>query len=137
MVCRWNYITSKTFKVKDYQHFYSKKNPESQCSKLNDLLLENKTIAASIWVPKTPAFQFYGSATPGIDVWNICGPFDDVNHELELVGSTDQYWKMKNSYGTSWGEKGFLYLDKAQGLNCLNVCLDFAVSTGLLEERFS
>jgi hypothetical protein len=79
-MCRWNFITSKTFRVKDYQHFYNKKNPESQCNKLNSVLIEGKTVAVSIWVPTGPAFQFYGSSTPGIDIWNLCGPFDDVNH---------------------------------------------------------
>ena len=80
---------------------------------------------------KGQAFQFYGRATENIEIFDLCGPYNDVNHELQLVGSTDQYWKLKNSYGADWGEKGFLYLDKSKGINCLNVCLDFTVPTEL------
>lgn len=86
-------------------------------------------------MPKTTAYQFYGRTTPGIDLFDLCGPYDDVNHELQLVGSTDQYWKLKNSYGASWGEGGFLYLDKKNGLNCMNVCMDFAVPGDLVGEK--
>ena len=50
---------------------------------------------------------------------------------MQLVGSTDKYWKLKNSYGIEWGENGYLYLDKSEGLNCLNICMDFAFPTGL------
>ncbi|DBA03244.1 TPA: hypothetical protein N0F65_011603 [Lagenidium giganteum] len=52
---------------------------------------------------------------------------DDVNHALLLVGyGTDptagDYWVLKNSYGTQWGDKGFLKLVADKKLNCgLNV----------------
>lgn len=50
----------------------------------------------------------------------------DINHAVVLVGygsdgSTD-YWILKNSYGASWGEKGFLRLAMDSKINCgLNV----------------
>jgi cathepsin L len=53
------------------------------------------------------------------------GVFDNckasLNHDVFLVGATDQYWKIKNSWGTSWGENGFIRL--AVGNTC-GVCLD-------------
>ena len=39
-----------------------------------------------------------------------------LNHGVLLVGVTDQYWKIKNSWGTSWGESGFIRL--ARGNTC-------------------
>lgn len=61
----------------------------------------------------------------------MCGPYKTVNHEAQLVGATDKYWKIKNSYGPDWGENGYLYLDKTKNLNCLNICMDFSFATGL------
>ncbi|GLD91677.1 hypothetical protein PINS_up000210 [Pythium insidiosum] len=48
---------------------------------------------------------------------------DDVNHALLLVGyGTDarvgDYWILKNSYGSEWGEKGFMKLIADKKLNC-------------------
>jgi C1A family cysteine protease len=36
----------------------------------------------------------------------------NVNHGVLLIGSTDAYWRIKNSWGTSWGESGFIRLAK-------------------------
>jgi len=34
-------------------------------------------------------------------VLNNCGT--RLNHGVLLVGATDQYWKVKNSWGADWG----------------------------------
>ena len=39
-----------------------------------------------------------------------------LNHGVTLVGVTDQYWKIKNSWNTVWGESGFIRL--ARGNTC-------------------
>ena len=39
-----------------------------------------------------------------------------LNHGVLLVGMTDQYWLVKNSWGESWGEKGYVRL--ARGNTC-------------------
>jgi C1A family cysteine protease len=48
------------------------------------------------------------------------GVFSDcstrLNHGVLLVGVTDQYWRVKNSWATSWGEQGFIKL--ARGNTC-------------------
>lgn len=47
-------------------------------------------------------------------VFNNCKA--QLNHGVTLVGATDQFWKIKNSWGTSWGESGFIRL--ARGNTC-------------------
>jgi cathepsin L len=51
-------------------------------------------------------------------IFNNCG--ENVNHGVLLVGATENFWKIKNSWGTSWGEQGFVRLQNAQ--NSLDTC---------------
>lgn len=39
-----------------------------------------------------------------------------LNHGVTLVGMTDQFWLVKNSWGTTWGETG--YIRVARGNTC-------------------
>lgn len=36
----------------------------------------------------------------------------NVNHGVLTVGFTDAYWKIKNSWGTAWGENGYIRLGR-------------------------
>lgn len=54
-------------------------------------------------------------------VFSNCGR--NLNHDILLVGYTSTYWLIKNSWGTSWGEKGFIRL--ASGNTC-GVCDDLS-----------
>lgn len=47
-------------------------------------------------------------------VFNNCKT--SLNHGVLLVGVSDQSWKVKNSWGTSWGESG--YIRVARGNTC-------------------
>ena len=60
-------------------------------------------------------------------IMNQCGNAAGVDHGVTLVGvhqdDQENYWKIKNSWGTSWGEKGFIRLDRSiQGGNICNIC---------------
>ena len=58
-------------------------------------------------------FQFYSSGV----LTERCGT--NLDHGVLLVGyGTDaatgkDYWKVKNSWGTSWGEAGFIRIEKS------------------------
>jgi C1A family cysteine protease len=43
-----------------------------------------------------------------------------INHGVLVVGSTKEFWKVKNSWGTAWGENGFIRLQYG---NTCDVCL--------------
>lgn len=36
----------------------------------------------------------------------------NVNHGVLLIGAADGYWRVKNSWGTNWGETGFIRLSR-------------------------
>lgn len=41
-----------------------------------------------------------------------CSDFNWPNHAVLIVGYTDQYWTIKNQWGSSWGEGGFMRITK-------------------------
>lgn len=55
----------------------------------------------------------------GGGIFNNCKA--SLDHDVLMVGYTDTYWKIKNSWGSSWGENGFIRL--AAGNTC-GVCND-------------
>jgi C1A family cysteine protease len=54
-------------------------------------------------------------------VFNNCGR--NLNHDILLVGYSSTYYTIKNSWGTGWGEKGFIRL--APGNTC-GICDDLS-----------
>jgi cathepsin L len=67
-------------------------------------------------------FQFYKSGILSIsDCSNL---LEDIDHAIVVVGYgynttlQQSYWIIKNSWGTDWGEKGYLYLAKDAGNMC-------------------
>lgn len=43
-----------------------------------------------------------------------------LNLALLLVGMTDSYWTLKNSWGVSWGENGYIRISRG---NTCGVCM--------------
>lgn len=59
-------------------------------------------------------------------ILNQCGS-GNIDHGVLLVGvfqnATQNYWKIKNSWGTSWGENGYIRIDRSvAGGNLCEIC---------------
>ena len=67
----------------------------------------------SVCVDATP-LQHYSS---GVVSHNSCST--RINHAVLMVGYANGAWKVKNSWGASWGEKGYFWLE--QGYNSCGV----------------
>jgi len=75
-------------------------------------LLNIQPVSAAITVNN--AFQYYKSG-----IYNTpCGT-KSISHTLLVVGYTDQYYIIKNSWGTSWGMVG--YINMVRGSNICNI----------------
>ena len=97
-------VSSGFFKIKT---FYKVTN---NCNLLASSLMTNPVSVAV----DGQNFQFYRS-----------GIFSNCNTNLSLavllVGMTDNYWTLKNSWGTSWGEAGYIRISRG---NTCGVCID-------------
>lgn len=76
---------------------------------LKQAIYDHGPVCAAVYV--SAAFQYY---TGGIFNTNSTGT---VNHGVVLVGWNDTggYWILKNSWGTGWGESGYMRI--AYGIN--------------------
>ena len=68
-----------------------------------------------------PVFKFYKS---GVITTADCG--DDVNHGALIVGYGTEndidYWLVKNSWGTDWGENGYVKIKRSHSTNDIGIC---------------
>lgn len=72
-------------------------------------IYEHGPVAASVCVG--PAFSHYSSGVFSTDESSYCTPFPG-NHAIILVGWDDnrQAWRLRNSWGTGWGENGYMWI---------------------------
>jgi hypothetical protein len=64
----------------------------------------------SVCVDASGGFQSYHSGV-------FSGPCGTrINHAILAVGYTSQYWIVKNSWGTSWGSSGYIYMARGKNL---------------------
>ena len=47
-----------------------------------------------------------------------CGSLVSIDHAVLLVGYTPSVWIIKNSYGTDWGDNGYIYVTRNRLFNC-------------------
>jgi len=74
----------------------------------------------SVCVDAEGGFQHYSSG-----VFNgPCGT--QINHAILAVGYTGSYWIVKNSWGTSWGSSGYIYMARGKNLCGINSNLAWA-----------
>jgi cathepsin L len=64
----------------------------------------------SVCVDASGGFQSYHTGVFS----GPCGT--QINHAILAVGSTSTYWIVKNSWGTTWGSSGYIYMAKGKNL---------------------
>lgn len=82
----------------------------TDCESLAYFLVSQQPI--SVMVDGTN-FQFYRSG-----IYGDCGT--NLNSGLLLVGMNDNAWRLKNSFGSSWGEQGYIRFYRG---NTCGLCL--------------
>lgn len=88
----------------------------SQVSGWTDLAATNDAMMSALAVQPVSiaieadqrAFQFYSS---GVFPASECG--NNLDHAVLAVGYDSNAYKVKNSWGTSWGDQGYIYLEKS------------------------
>jgi len=91
-----------SFKIKNYS------NTDSTCAGLTTALT-SQPVSVGVDATNWAAYQ--------TGIFSNCGT--NLNYDALLVGQTDDYWTLKNSWGTGWGESGYIRL--APGDTC-GVC---------------
>jgi len=76
---------------------------------LKQMVYEHGAVIAAMNVPS--AFDDYGGG-----IFNHCWS-ETPQHAVTVVGYTDSYWIIKNSWGKDWGENGYMKLKKG-----VNMC---------------
>ena len=56
-------------------------------------------------------------------VYNDCSTNFTINHAVNIVGVnvTGKYWIVRNSWGTKWGDKGFMKIQLVRKYACARV----------------
>lgn len=72
------------------------------------------------------AFEFYHN---GIVKHTQCGT--EVDHAVLVVGYTPDYWIVKNSWGPSWGQDGYIYLERGHNTCGINTYASFATRVSI------
>jgi len=68
------------------------------------------SLPVSVCVDASGGFQHYSGGTFS----GPCGT--QINHAILAVGYTSSYWIVKNSWGTSWGSSGYIYMARGKNL---------------------
>lgn len=71
-------------------------------------------------------FELYHN---GIIKEQHCGK--DIDHAVLVVGYTPEYWIVKNSWGTSWGDKGYFYLERGSNACGIDTYSSFATEVSI------
>ena len=97
------------FKIKSY-----KGGALSNCTMLSAMIV-NRPVSIAV-AAGNQYWQYYSGG-----ILNECGN-GNIDHGVMLVGvyqdHTESYWKVKNSWGTTWGEKGYIRIDRKTDNMC-------------------
>ena len=108
-----------TFATSGSISYYSKKIKQTDSAIITQLLIRPLMVGvnANDW------FNYYPSATT-TDVTKktlFCSSANSlgyINHAVLLVGYTTGAWLVKNSWGTGWGDKGYVWITRSATRGC-------------------
>ncbi len=88
-------------------HYVSRYNDIPSVGAIKEAIYTHGPVAAAVCAG--PAFDSYHSGIFSTDEWSVCGS-SLVNHGIVLVGWDDSQgvWILRNSWGASWGEGGYM-----------------------------
>ena len=81
----------------------------------------------SVALEVTSDFQSYSGGIFPFD--DSCG--ESLNHAVLLVGQDKNYYIVKNSWGMSWGEQGYIRLEIGSGSGNCGIANDYDVLPGV------
>jgi C1A family cysteine protease len=68
---------------------------------------------------------YHGGILKGVN----CGKL--IDHAVLVVGYTPEYWIIKNSWGKTWGQGGYMYLERGKNACGINSYAAFATSVSI------
>lgn len=90
----------------------------SNCTALTSLL-GGRVLSVAVAAGSSEWMHYTGG------ILNTCGASSSIDHGVTLVGAYQDdkvnYWTIKNSWGTGWGENGYIRLDRSVSNG--NLCL--------------
>ena len=99
--------------VKRYGSLDMEKDPDSEL-RIPYILNQYGPVVVAIDVGTTELLMSYQEGVfPGI----ACGK--EVDHAVTIVGYTEDYWIVRNSWSEEWGDNGYFYLER--GVNACGV----------------
>jgi len=85
------------------------KNPENSAIGLETALAKGPV---SVAVAAAPWGVYGGGIFAGCSVGSFFGGDSTIDHGVQAVGYSKDYWIVRNSWGASWGEKGFIRISR-------------------------
>lgn len=91
--------------VKDYRVLMIEDNPKAE-QQIEHILHNYGPVA--VGVDSANMYHYTG----GLFKASMCTT--DIDHAVTIVGYTDDAWIIKNSWGSFWGDEGYLYLERGK-----------------------
>ena len=99
-----------TYSIKSY----SQLTPAYSCSALETYILNTGTVITGVYVDLK--FVKYQSGIFS------CATAPNIDHAIVVVGVDPLFFRAQNSWGTGWGESGFIRIVKGPVVTNCNIC---------------